>query len=222
MLAVVDYGAGNLRSVLHALGHLGASDVRLARTPDDLTGVDKIILPGVGAFGAGMNQLRDQGLIEPLREAVARGVPYLGICLGMQFLFERSDEMGDHAGLSVLPGIVTRIPEQPGLKVPHMGWNELRATRPSPLLDGIATDAGTADAATEAERRYAYFVHSYHCVPTEPGDVLAVVDYGAPVVAAVQRGSIYGVQFHPEKSQKTGLRLLDNFLKLPIMEGARA
>lgn len=210
MLAVIDYGAGNLRSVMHALHYLGVDNARLVREPDDLVGAQKIILPGVGAFGAGMQQLHAQGIVEPLKEAIARGVPYLGICLGMQFLFERSDEMGDHAGLGVLPGLVTRIPDQPGLKVPHMGWNELRLKRLSPLLEGLGDGS------------YVYFVHSYHCVPANRDDTLAVVDYGRDVVVAVQRDNIYGVQFHPEKSQRAGLQLLTNFLQLPILEGVRA
>lgn len=212
MLAVIDYGAGNLRSVLHALKYLGIEGdaVRLVRAPDDLRGADRIILPGVGAFGAGMQQLHAQGIVTPLKEAVARGVPYLGICLGMQFLFERSDEMGDHAGLGVLPGVVTRIPDRPGLKVPHMGWNQLRQTRPSPLLDGLGGDT------------YVYFVHSYHCVPADTADTLATVEYGQDIVVAVQRDNVYGVQFHPEKSQQAGLRLLTNFLRLPVLEGVQA
>lgn len=204
-LAVVDYGAGNLRSVLHALGHLGMDDIRLAQSPDELDGANKIILPGVGAFGAGMAQLREQGLIEPIKAALADGVPYLGICLGMQFLFESSDEMGDHVGFGVLPGNVTRFPERPGLKVPHMGWNQLTVTRPTPLFDRL----GDGD--------YAYFVHSYYCVPEEQSDVIATVTYGDPFAVAVQRDNIYGVQFHPEKSQRTGLRILENFLRLPVL-----
>lgn len=203
MLAVIDYGAGNLRSVMHALNHLGVQDLCLARRPDELRGAHKIILPGVGAFGAGMEQLRQQGLIEPLREAVQAGVPYLGICLGMQFLFERSDEMGDHEGLNLLPGRVTRFPRMNGYKVPHMGWNRLEVTRATPLLTGLQADAS------------AYFVHSYYCAPTNPDDVIVTVHYGIPFTAAVQRDNIYGVQFHPEKSQRTGLKLLTNFLEMP-------
>jgi imidazole glycerol-phosphate synthase subunit HisH len=202
MLAVIDYGAGNLRSVLHALVYLNAPDVRLVQQPSQLEGAKKIILPGVGAFGAGMQQLREQGLVEPLRERLAGGVPYLGICLGMQFLFDESDEMGNHAGLGILPGKVTRFPMRPGLKVPHMGWNELQPCRATPLLDGVPTPS------------YAYFVHSYYCSPANEDDVLVRVDYGEPFTAAVQRDNIYGVQFHPEKSQRTGLRILSNFLEL--------
>jgi glutamine amidotransferase len=133
---------------------------------------------------------------------VFTGMPYLGICLGMQFLFERSDEMGDFEGLGILPGNVTRFPRDLGLKVPHMGWNQLEQKRASDLMDGLALDS------------YAYFVHSYYCAPANPDDVVATVDYGIPVTAVVQRDHVYGVQFHPEKSQRTGLQILTNFLKV--------
>ena len=202
MLAVIDYGAGNLRSVLHALNFLGADNVRIVRTPHDLRGAEKIILPGVGAFGAGMQQLHRQNLVQPIRDAVRAGTPYLGICLGMQFLFERSDEMGTHEGLGLIPGYVRRFPVDLGLKVPHMGWNELQPCQPSPLLKNVS--AGS----------YAYFVHSYYCVPTNPADTLVTVDYGIPFAAGISRDRIYAVQFHPEKSQRTGLQILTNFLEL--------
>lgn len=202
MLAVIDYGAGNLRSVLHALNHLQVDNVRVARSAYELRGADKIILPGVGAFGAGMQKLEEQGLIQPIREAVYAGTPYLGICLGMQFLFDVSDEMGDFPGLGLLPGHVTRLVDRGDLKVPHMGWNRLDQRRTSPLFRDVPADG------------YAYFVHSYHCVPAEESDIAVTVEYGGPVVAAVQRDHIYGVQFHPEKSQQTGLRVLSNFLEL--------
>jgi glutamine amidotransferase len=202
MLAVIDYGAGNLRSVLHALKYLDAKEVQLVTSPDQLEGADKVILPGVGAFGAGMEKLHEQDLVEPIKAAIAAGIPYLGICLGMQFLFENSDEMGDHNGFGVLPGTVTRFPERPGLKVPHMGWNELQPCKETPLLTGLPTPS------------YAYFVHSYYCVPDDQNDVLITVDYGEPFTAGVQRDNMYGVQFHPEKSQRTGLRILSNFLEL--------
>jgi imidazole glycerol-phosphate synthase subunit HisH len=202
MLAVIDYGAGNLRSVLHALNYLGAESIRVVQDARDLKGAQQIILPGVGAFGAGMNKLREQHLIQPIRDAVVAGIPFLGICLGMQFLFERSDEMGDHEGLGILPGQVTRFPQKPNLKVPHMGWNQLQLRKQSSLMDGLTGES------------YAYFVHSYYCVPATESDILATVDYGLPFTAAVQRDHIYGVQFHPEKSQKTGLQILANFLKV--------
>lgn len=202
MLAVIDYGAGNLRSVLHALNHLGADTMRIVQTPEELHGADKIILPGVGAFGAGMQQLDAKNLITPIQEMVRRGVPYLGICLGMQFLFERSDEMGDFAGLGLLPGDVTRFPAFPDLKVPHMGWNQLNVKSESAISRGIETG------------QYAYFVHSYYCRPTRANDVLFSVDYGIPFTAGVAHENIYGVQFHPEKSQQVGLQILRNFLAL--------
>ncbi|MCK6577691.1 MAG: imidazole glycerol phosphate synthase subunit HisH [Anaerolineae bacterium] len=202
MLAVVDYGAGNLRSVVHALAHLGVDSLRIVKQPHELKGATRIILPGVGAFGACMEKLREQHLVQPIKDAVRLGIPYLGICLGMQFLFETSDEMGEHAGFGLLPGRVTRFPERPGLKVPHMGWNALCVTRPSPLVEAL--EAG----------QHAYFVHSYYCVPANPEDVLITADYGAPFCAGVAHDNIYGVQFHPEKSQQTGLRLLANFLTM--------
>lgn len=202
MLAVIDYGAGNLRSVLHALNHLQAENVRVVRSAYELRGADKIILPGVGAFGAGMEKLNEQRIIQPIRDAIFAGTPYLGICLGMQFLFDASDEMGDHPGFGLLPGKVTRLVDRGDLKVPHMGWNRLDQRRPSPLFRDVSADG------------YAYFVHSYHCVPAVEDDIAVTVDYGGPVVAAVQRDHIYGVQFHPEKSQQTGLQVLSNFLEL--------
>lgn len=202
MLAVIDYGAGNLRSVMHALKHLKAEDVHLVQEAQQLDGVDKIILPGVGAFGAGMQKLQQQALVEPIRQAVANGVPYLGICLGMQFLFECSDEMGDHQGFGILPGKVTRFPAFDDLKVPHMGWNVLNPTRTSLLLSDLP------------DSPYAYFVHSYYCEPADETDILITVDYGIPFTAGIERDNVYGVQFHPEKSQQVGLQILRNFLAL--------
>lgn len=202
MLAVIDYGAGNLRSVLHALKHLQAEDVELVHKPSQLAGARKIILPGVGAFGAGMQKLHEQKLVEPIRDAIESGIPYLGICLGMQFLFDYSDEMGNHEGLGVLKGKVTRFPEFEDLKVPHMGWNTLTSKKKSALIGNLP------------ENPYAYFVHSYYCIPDDDEDILISVDYGIPFTAAVERDNIYGVQFHPEKSQQVGLQILKNFLAL--------
>ncbi|MBZ0291048.1 MAG: imidazole glycerol phosphate synthase subunit HisH [Anaerolineae bacterium] len=202
MLAVIDYGAGNLRSVLHALNYLGVDSIRLVHEPHDLKNATRIILPGVGAFGAGMQKLHEQGLVQPIKEAVLAGKPYLGICLGMQFLFEYSDEMGQHEGFGLLRGHVTRFPHDLDLKVPHMGWNQFELHKSSPLMKDIGSD------------NWAYFVHSYYCAPANTSDVLATVDYGIPFTAAVQRDNIYGVQFHPEKSQRTGLQILTNFLEL--------
>ncbi|MDX1991510.1 MAG: imidazole glycerol phosphate synthase subunit HisH [bacterium] len=202
MLAVIDYGAGNLRSVLHALDYLKAESIRVVRHPHELQNAEKIILPGVGAFGAGMQQLEKQGLVKPIRQAVAKGVPYLGICVGMQFLFSVGEEMGEFEGLGILPGRVVRFPTSERLKVPHIGWNELQPLCASPLLANVPEDS------------YAYFVHSYHCVPEDKSAIIASVDYGGTVAAAVQHDNIYGVQFHPEKSQRTGLQILQNFLTL--------
>lgn len=202
MLAIIDYGAGNLRSVLHALTHLGVRDMRLVREPQELQGASKIILPGVGAFGAGMAQLQQQGLVVPLKQALAAGIPYLGICVGMQILYEVGEEMGEHAGLGVLGGRVIRFPCFDALKVPHMGWNQLKVRKECALLDGL--DAGS----------YTYFVHSYYCAPTDRGTVAASVDYGVEFAAVIHKDNIFGVQFHPEKSQQIGLRILTNFLRL--------
>jgi imidazole glycerol-phosphate synthase subunit HisH len=200
MIAIVDYGAGNLRSVRNTLTFLGAQ-VITASTPDQLAGADKIVLPGVGAFGAGMNALRAAGFEEPLKQAVAAGIPLIGICLGMQYLFESSDEMGLHRGLGLLPGRVTRFPAD-GPKVPHIGWNQLHLLQADGLLAGVESGA------------YAYFVHSYYVEGADPGDVLATTDYGIDFPSVVGRGNLFGIQPHPEKSQTVGQRILKNFMEL--------
>ena len=202
MLAVIDYGAGNLRSVLHALKHLGARNMRLVQGPEQLHGAEKIVLPGVGAFGAGMAQMRARKLVAPLKAALDAGVPYLGICVGMQILYEVGEEMGEHEGMGVLGGRVRRFPHFSDRKVPHMGWNNLKIRGEPSLLAGLS------------ERSYAYFVHSYYCAPSDDDTVIGSVAYGIDFAAIVQRDNIYGVQFHPEKSQSTGLRILSNFLRL--------
>lgn len=200
MLAVIDYGAGNLRSVVHALRALGVRDMQVVQDGAGLRCARRIILPGVGAFGAGMQQLGEKQFIDPLVAAINNGVPCLGICLGMQFLFERSDEMGRHEGLGLLPGHVTRFPPHAALKVPHMGWNALNRRQESPLLANVRSDSQF------------YFVHSYCCMPDCEEDVIASTDYGVEFASAVQRGALFGVQFHPEKSQQVGLQMLRNFL----------
>ncbi len=211
MIALIDYGISNLRSVQKAFAHLGV-DVTLVDTPDQLARAERLILPGVGAFRAGMAGLRARGLIEPIRQAVARGTPLMGICLGMQLLFEASDELGDTEGLALLPGRVTRIRQganahsslatRHSLKIPHMGWNQLDVVRDHPLVRGLASGA------------YAYFVHSYAVYPEQADIVMATTDYGGPFASIVGRGNIFGLQFHPEKSQAVGLRLLQNFLEM--------
>ena len=202
MLAVIDYGAGNLRSVVHALKHLRAQNMRLVERGSELDGASKIILPGVGAFGAGMEQMRQRDLVAPLLDAFARGIPYLGICVGMQMLFDIGEEMGEHEGLGIIPGRVIRFPDFPDRKVPHMGWNQLDVQERSALFQGLD------------KRSHVYFVHSYYCAPEDAGAIIASVDYGVEFAAAVQSGNIYGVQFHPEKSQRNGLRILNNFLRI--------
>lgn len=199
-IAIIDYGAGNLRSVRNTLVHLGA-DVRTVSAPEELAGARKIVLPGVGAFGRGMAALDAAGFVAPLKQAAAAGVPLIGICLGMQFLFEQSDELGQHVGLGLLPGRVTRFPAE-GPKVPHIGWNQLQRRRDDPLLAGVDDGA------------YAYFVHSYYVDAGDPADVLATTGYGIDFASVVRRGSVYGIQPHPEKSQAVGQRILRNFLEI--------
>ncbi len=198
-IVVVDYGIGNLRSVEKALQQVGA-EVLVSADPADLSAAQGVVLPGVGAFGDGMARLRAAGLVPALEGLVARGVPLLGICLGMQLLFEESEEMGTFAGLGLLPGCVRRFPQ--GLRVPHIGWNQVHVVRPSPLLAGVPQDT------------YAYFVHSYCVIPADEETVLATTDYGGPYASVVGRGRVFGLQFHPEKSQEVGLRMLANFTGL--------
>lgn len=195
MIAIVDYGMGNLRSVQKALEHVGAT-ARVIASPQELAGARAIVLPGVGAFGQAMDNLRSGGWVEPLRDACVRGVPFIGICLGMQLLFDTSEEMGRHTGLGVLPGAVKRINGK--LKVPQMGWNQIHLKQPSPLLDKVP-DGG-----------YAFFVHSYYCVPGDSSMVIATTDYGIEFASVVGRGNVFGAQFHPEKSQSVGLQMLAN------------
>ncbi|MCC6905840.1 MAG: imidazole glycerol phosphate synthase subunit HisH [Anaerolineae bacterium] len=200
MIAIVDYGAGNLRSVNNAFVHLGAR-VKTVSHPEELAGAEKIVLPGVGAFGAGMAALREKGFEEPIKDAVRAGVPLLGICLGLQYLFESSDEMGIHTGLGLLPGRVTRFPAA-GPKVPHIGWNQLIQRDGHPLLAGVP------------DRAYAYFVHSYYVEPADTADVIATSEYGIAFTAVAGRDNVFGIQCHPEKSQAVGLRILKNFIEM--------
>ena len=204
MIAIVDYGIGNLRSVEKAFAAVGA-DARLVNDPAAAGQADALVVPGVGAFGACAAGLRAQGFEPVVRDAVAQGKPLLGICVGMQLLFESSEEMGDHAGLGLLPGVVRRFPDRAPhatgarLKVPQIGWNQLWHDGRDPLLAGVPDGS------------FAYFVHSYYCAASDPTDVLAVTDYGFAYPSVVRRGNLWGVQFHPEKSQKIGLQILANF-----------
>jgi imidazole glycerol-phosphate synthase subunit HisH len=201
MIVIIDYGMGNLRSVQKAIEAVGSA-AQISSDPDRVRQASKVILPGVGAFADAMAELRRTGLGESFREAVQRGKPCLGVCLGLQLLFDTSTEDGEHTGLGLLPGRVVRFPAQPGLKVPHMGWNTLRIRTPAPLLAGVPAGASV------------YFVHSYHAVAEKPEDVAAVADYPEPFAAVVWRDNLTACQFHPEKSQRTGLAMYANFVAM--------
>lgn len=198
MIAVLDYGIGNLRSAEKALQHLGAPAV-LTSDPATARGAAGVVLPGVGAFGRCMEALRDAGLESVVRDAVAGATPFLGICVGMQMLFEASEEAPGVAGIGVLGGGVRRL--APGLRLPHMGWNDLDVRPGSELFAGLG------------ERPFVYFVHSYAPEPADPALVAATTDYGGPVVAAVEREGLWATQFHPEKSGANGLAVLANFVR---------
>jgi glutamine amidotransferase len=199
-IAVVDSGSGNLRSVERALEQVGGAPL-LTGDPDRVRRADLVVVPGQGAFADCMAEMRRRGLDEAVGEVVRAGRPYLGICLGLQILFEESEEHGPVAGLGLLPGRVSRFADMGGLKVPHIGWNQVRAHgRPEPLL------AGVPDAA------HFYFIHSYRAQPADPGLVALSCDYGGEFCAAVRQGNLFACQFHPEKSQAFGLRVLANFV----------
>jgi glutamine amidotransferase len=206
VVTVVDYGVGNLFSIARSIEKAGG-EARLSADPDEVAGAERLLLPGVGAFGACAAQLASAGMAGPVKAFAATGRPFLGICVGMQLLFDRSFEFGEHAGLGLIPGSVEAIPSD-GRKVPHIGWNALL---PSQVRGGWA---GTIFEALRPGEASAYFVHSFAGHAADPADVLSVVDYaGAEVCAAVQRGNICGVQFHPEKSGPVGLALLDAYLR---------
>ena len=201
MIAILDYGMGNLRSVQKALEAVG-TPAEVTGDPDRARRASKLILPGVGAFADAIAELRRTGLGEAFVESVRAGKPCLGVCLGLQLLFDESEEDGRHEGLGLLPGRVVRFAPSPGLKVPHMGWNTLRVLRPCPLLAGLGPDPSV------------YFVHSYHAAPADPRDVAAESDYEDPFAALVWRDNLMACQFHPEKSQRIGLAMYANFAKL--------
>jgi glutamine amidotransferase len=209
IVAVVDYGSGNLRSAAKALERAAAeaglaAEVAVTSDPDRVGRAERVVLPGVGAFGDCRRGLEGlPGMVEALESvALGAGRPFLGICVGMQLMATLGREHGEHAGLDWIPGEVVELePDDPALKVPHMGWNELEVRRPGhPVLNGLAQGV------------HAYFVHSYHFAAAQPEHVLATTDYGGPITAMVGRDNLIGTQFHPEKSQKAGLRLLANFL----------
>lgn len=198
MIGIVDYGVGNLASVQNAFEYLG-HDASVCSDPDTFQAFDRIILPGVGSFRVAMECLDAKGWSIRIREFVATGKPLLGICLGMQLLFNTGEEYGHRQGLGLIPGQVTALTPEGGLRVPHVGWNNLANIVPHPLLSGIKQEVDF------------YFVHSFQCVPDDHSVILATCDYGGEFVAVVARGNVAGTQFHPEKSQPSGLRLLNNF-----------
>jgi glutamine amidotransferase len=206
VIAIIDYGMGNLRSVQKGFERVGA-DARIVTSADEIERAAKVVLPGVGAFADAIDHMRSQGLVEPVRRAVDSGRPFLGICLGLQLLFDVSYEDGEHTGLGVVPGKVVRfdfsdVPAAAGLKIPHMGWNRLRWDEPCPILAGLDQET------------YFYFVHSYYVQPIEADVRTAKSDYGIEFTAMIWRDNLFATQFHPEKSQKHGLRILENFSKL--------
>ena len=201
MIALIDYDAGNIKSVEKALQLLG-EEVILTRDSEVLLAADKVILPGVGNFGDAMHNLKTFGLIPVIHEIAGRGTPFLGICLGLQLLFERSEESPGVEGLGLLKGEILRIPDNPGLKIPHMGWNSLKLKNDGRLFSGIG------------EEPYVYFVHSYYLKAEDEKIVKAVTEYGVQIDASVEQGNIFACQFHPEKSSDVGLQILKNFAAL--------
>ena len=205
MICIVDYGMGNLRSVHKAVERVGFK-AQVTSDPTDIEGASKLILPGVGAFADCMQNLTRHDLMEPVISFIQSGKPFLGICLGLQLLFEESDEFGHHKGMAILPGKVTRFPDKltdPDTRerypIPHMGWNAVHFSTPTSLFEGVQSGS------------YFYFVHSYYALPDNPQDTIGTTSYGIDFTSAVQRNNIMAVQFHPEKSHTVGLQLLRNF-----------
>lgn len=201
MIGIIDYDAGNIRSVEKALTYLGEESV-VSRDPETLFKADKVILPGVGSFGDAMENLHKYGLVSVIRDMIKEGKPFLGICLGLQLLFESSEESPGVDGLGILKGRILRIPAAHGLKIPHMGWNSLHLQNQGRLFRNIPEEA------------YVYFVHSYYLKAEEPEIVKAVTSYGTEIHASVEKDNVFACQFHPEKSSQTGLKILENFAKL--------
>lgn len=202
MIAIIDYDAGNLKSVEKALLSIGEETI-VTRKHDEILAADKVILPGVGAFGDAMRKLKEYGLVDTIHEAVDSGKPFLGICLGLQLLFRRSDESDGVEGLSILPGEILRIPNAPGIKIPHIGWNSLEVSEGARLFRGLG------------ENPYVYFVHSYYLKADDDSIVAATAEYGGTLIhASVQKDNVYACQFHPEKSGSVGMQILKNFAAL--------
>lgn len=201
MIAIIDYDAGNIKSVEKALLFLG-EEVTVTRDEEAILNADGIILPGVGAFGDAMGKLHTYGLVDTIQKSVAQKKPFLGICLGLQLLFESSEESPRVEGLHILDGKILRIPDAPGLKIPHIGWNNLRYPNEGRLFRGIPEDS------------YVYFVHSYYLKAADEQVVTASTEYGTCIHASVEKDNVFACQFHPEKSSKTGLKILQNFIEI--------
>lgn len=201
MIAIIDYDAGNIKSVEKALNYLGEEAI-ITRDHDEIVNSDKVILPGVGAFADAMEKIRHYGLEDTIHEVVEKNIPFLGICLGLQLMFESSDEGPGVKGLGLLPGKILRIPKSGDLKIPHMGWNNIKVKEGSRLFKGLP------------DNPYVYFVHSYYLHAEEPEIVKAVTDYSTTIHASVEKENVFACQFHPEKSSRYGLKILENFAKL--------
>ena len=201
MIAIIDYDAGNIRSVEKALKFLG-QDVKITRDPEEILSAEKVILPGVGAFGDAMKKLKEYRLDQVIRKTAGKGTPFLGICLGLQLLFERSDEAPGVEGLGILKGEILRLPEKEGYKIPHMGWNSLELVHNGRLFRDLPEDP------------YVYFVHSYYLKAADETIVKARTEYTTAIDASVEQGNVFACQFHPEKSSETGLKILKNFVEL--------
>jgi glutamine amidotransferase len=205
MIAIIDYGAGNLRSVVNAVSKLGYRP-KVTGSPDDVLNAQAVILPGVGAAADTMANLKTLGLVSPIRHFIAEGRPFFGVCIGLQILFTATEEGGWHECLGIIPGVVRRL--SPGLKIPHMGWNQVKQRIPHQIFDGIPDEANF------------YFVHSYHVEPDDRSLVAGETEYGISLCSVIGRGNLVGTQFHPEKSGEIGLKVYDNFIKIALGERA--
>lgn len=201
MVAIIDYDAGNIKSVEKAIQFLGQEAI-ITRNPEEILNASHVILPGVGAFGDAMEKLHKYNLVPVIHEVVKRKIPFIGICLGLQLLFESSEETPGVDGLGILKGVIKRIPDKDNLKIPHIGWNSLKYPNKGRLYNGISEDS------------YVYFVHSYYLDAEEEDIVVATTEYSTLIHASVEKGNVFACQFHPEKSSSVGLRILDNFLKV--------
>ena len=204
MIAIVDYGAGNLRSVANAITKLGYQP-KITSSPDEVLGAQAVILPGVGAAADTMENLKALGLVSPIRQLIAEGRPFFGVCIGLQVLFSGTEEGGGHECLGIIPGWVRKLPQ--GQKIPHMGWNQVKQRVAHPVFDGIPDEANF------------YFVHSYYVAPEDKSLVAGETSYGIPICSVIARGNLVGTQFHPEKSGEFGLKMYDNFIKMAGLSG---